>query len=323
MIVSITHRSDFDGIASGALIVRYAALHKKSPFLVYLKDYGDKENVIEEGLFKLTNCKLYIADLSTSFKHFNEVVKRIRRLRCGEIYWFDHHPTSNENLNKLKELGVKLDIRPGFSSSAIIVYENLYSKSGIEDEIARKIADYADDIDSWRLSMPLSRDIMDLVAYYKYLDEANPLHPHLKSYLLYLSGLKDQNLVREQHKAHIEIYRKLKDRARDVISRTVEVFEIDGINYAICYAPCYISSSQAAEFVLDSVKAQVAIVVKEEGTGSVRRRGDVDVSKIARLFEGGGHPYAAGMRLKEGKIDLVEYPKFVELIKNKLRELHL
>lgn len=322
MIISVTHRADYDGIASGALIIRYAYLHLKEPFMVFLKDYSDGPNLIEEPLIKLKECKLYIADLSTSFKDLPKVADRIKRMKGCEVYWFDHHPTSEESVNLLKGAGVNLDLREDRFVAAKIVFQNLYEKMRIEDEVAKRVSDYAVEADNWRFESEETRDLMDLVSFYNYLDEDSPLTPNLISFLLHLASLKEAGtLLTELHRKHIAIYRKMLDRARKLILNTVDLFELNGTKYAIAYSPNLVSGSQAADYLLSTYDVDIAFVVKEDGTASVRRRGDVDVSKIAKLFGGGGHPYAAGMKLTDERISKEEFGKVLEMVKKRLEGL--
>lgn len=322
MIVFIAHRTDFDGIASGALIARYHLLYEPSQMLIFLKDYGDGADILEESLFGLSPERLYIADLSTSFKHLNEVLGRLRKVKAKKVFWFDHHPTGT--LDKVERVGVECDIRVGAPSTTSIIFDRLYNKRGIEDEVASAITRLAVETDTWKFESPETKDVIDLVAFYNYIDRGNPLTPHLKSYMLYLAGLKQPKLLGEWHIVHIELYHKKIAKQKKLIERTVSTFDLSGLKVAIAFAPSLFSSSQAAEMLLDLTGAQIAIIVKEEGTGSVRRRGtDVDVSKIAKVFGGGGHPYAAGMKLRDDKITLKEFPKIAKWIMKRLSGLNL
>lgn len=317
----MTHRTDYDGIASGALIVRYAYLHLKEPFMAFLKDYSDGPNVIEEPLTKLKACKLYIADLSTSFKDLPKVADRIKRMGC-DVYWFDHHPTSEENVNLLRDVGVNLDLREDRFVAAKIVFQNLYEKMGIEDEVARRISDYAVETDNWRFESKETQDLMDLVSFYDYLDDDSSLTPNLMSFLLHLAGLKEIDLLlTEMHRKHIVMYREMLEGAKELILKTADLFELNGVKYAVTYSPNLVSGSRAADYILSAYDVDVALVIKEDGTASVRRKGEIDVSKIAKLFGGGGHPYAAGMKLTDEKIPKEKFLKVLEMIKERLKDL--
>lgn len=320
MIVLITHRTDFDGIASGALIARYHLLYEPAQVLAFLKDYGDEADIVEETLFGLSPRRMYIADISTSFRHLDEVLERIKRVGPKEALWFDHHPT--DTLDRVEGAGIKCDVRAGMPSTASIILERLYGE--VEDEIASAIAKLAVEADTWRFESPETKDIIDLVAYYNYIDRGNPLTPHLKSYMFYLASLEQPRFLGDWHIAHVEIYRRKVAEQKELLERTAKTFDLSGLKAAIAFAPSLFSSSQAADMVFDLTGAQIAIIVKEEGTGSVRRRGtDVDISKIAKVFGGGGHPYAAGMKLRDEEITPEEFPEVAEWIVKKLSGLNL
>lgn len=322
MIISISHKSDFDGIASGALIVRYHLHYQPSQALILLKDYSDGANIVEETLYGLSPEKLYIADISTSFEQLGEVLERLKKVKPKEAIWFDHHPTNT--LREVEGAGVKCNIRVGAPSTASVVFEKLYEERGIKDDVASTITRMATDIDTWKFEIQGARDVVDLVAFYNYLDDGNPLTPHLKSYLLYLASLDWPKLIGEWHLVQIELYRRKVAEQEEIIRRTATTFNILGLKAAIAFSPSIISSSRAADVLLDFTGAQVAIIVKENGTGSVRRRGsDIDVSRIAKVFGGGGHPYAAGMRLRDGKITLEEFLGVAKWVIEKLSSLRI
>ena len=82
------------------------------------------------------------------------------------------------------------------------------------------------------------------------------------------------------------------------ISRDAQLVELDG------YTVYAINCNEAAPYgeKLREMKPPFAIIWNERKDGivhvSLRGEGDIDCSKIAQKYNGGGHKYAAGFRLK-------------------------
>ncbi|MBO3757927.1 MAG: hypothetical protein JTT14_02325, partial [Candidatus Brockarchaeota archaeon] len=189
LVVSISHRNDFDGVASASLVVRYASVINNFPSIVSLKDYGDKEKVVEDKLLSLTNAYFVISDLSTNVKEIDEIIERIRKLKAtqNKIIWADHHQTTEEIKDKLSNVVDALYIRESEITATEIIFDVLYKQNGIKDEYANRLANLSHQTDMWKFEESVSWDLVELVSYLNYLDYDSSLRPWLNGFVLYLA----------------------------------------------------------------------------------------------------------------------------------------
>lgn len=94
-------------------------------------------------------------------------------------------------------------------------------------------------------------------------------------------------------------YRKTLVRA--VVEKAMlHIATVDGVTYRVGQVNSPILQSEIAHEILDTMEVDVADVWSTEGTKTTHslrsRKGEVDVSEIAKKFGGGGHPSAAGFR---------------------------
>lgn len=327
LVVSISHRNDFDGIASASLVVRYASVINNFPCIVSLKDYGDKEKVVDDKLLSLTNAYFIISDLSTNVKEIDEIVERIRKLKSNQnkVAWVDHHQTTEEIKNKLSKVVDALYIQEGEITATEIVFDMLYKQNGIEDEYAKRLASLSHQTDMWKFEESVSWDLVELVSYLNYLDYDSSLRPWLNGFVLYLAGkTKNINLnnpLNEEYKRMLEVFRKKKEESLQIVETTLYQFEVNNVKFVVAWSPRIIYSSIAADYLMKKSDADVFIIVKEDGNASVRRKNEkVNCAEVARVFGGGGHVYASGMSISKEKVPISKYPEYAKLIENKLKE---
>jgi|GEM_PF-628129 oligoribonuclease NrnB/cAMP/cGMP phosphodiesterase (DHH superfamily) len=327
LVVSISHRNDFDGIASASLVVRYASVINSFPSLVSLKDYGDKEKVVDDRLLSLTDASFIISDLSTNVKEIDEIVERIRKLKANRnnIIWVDHHQTTEDIKDKLSSVVDALHIQEGEVTATEVVFDVLYKQNGIEDEYAKRLANLSHQTDMWKFEESVSWDLVELVSYLNYLDYDSSLRPWLTGFVFYLAGkTKNINLnnpLNEEYKRMLEVFRKKKEESLQIVETSLYQFEVSNVKFVVAWSPRILYSSIAADYLMKKIDADVFIIVKEDGNASVRRKNEkVNCAEVAKVFGGGGHVYASGMSVSREKVPISKYPDYARLIENKLRE---
>jgi len=326
LVVAISHRNDFDGVASAALVVRYSSILNNFPSVVSLKDYGDKEKVVESKFLDLSNCSFFISDLSTNVKDIDEIVSKIRVLKekQNKVFWIDHHQTTEEIINKLGNVLDGVYIRSGSITATEITYEVLYRQNGIEDEYARRLANLAHQTDMWKFEEKISFDLVELVSYLNYLDYDSSLRPWLTSFVFYLAG-KTRNInledpLNEEYRKMLDSFRLKKDEALQIVENSLYNFEVNGIKFSVAWSPRILYSSIAADYLMKKYDSDVYIIVKEDGNASVRRKNErIDCSEVAKIFNGGGHVFASGMSISKEKIPLNKYPNYLKIIEDNIR----
>ncbi len=271
------------------------------PFMVYMRDYEDESEVIPSELLEIKECRVYISDISIMLKGFDEILSRISKID-GKVLWTDHHEYRAEYSQRLKERGVDLLIDPQSPAAAILVSQ----RYNIDDRQSKRIVDMATQSDSWKIREERVMDIVNIIDYYNYLEKKME-----RSRLASLSCILAQNdpdkMPAEDLKAVLEHYKKVKGRAFEKVLSTSTETVLNGLKFRFALSPSIISGTQATDLLIKNFKADVYIAIKEDGGVSFRRgRDDIDLSKMAALFGGGGHAYAAGAGLG----DKIDEPKF-------------
>lgn len=328
MFVIISHRKDLDGLASAAIALRYAALHRRLPFVLSLKDYADDDPVVEAKFLDLQNSTFCITDLSTNLPKIDGVLERLRALKPwnNEIYWFDHHPTQDRIRSSLGAVVTELDLRPSSTVASEIAYEDLFARNEVFDAHAKLLASLGRDADLLELKYDVTPKLMAVVDYFNYLDRGSIIFPRLQSLVMQLAFPRleaDQDGILEPYQsALLEEYEGLKTRDVIKIIGGTEVFDAGPYKVALFTYPATFSGTQASKVVMDRFKVHLSIGLSEQGEGSVRRSvDDVSCRKVAELFGGGGHDYAAGFPAGHSLMTPEELLRYKRKIKESVVQL--
>ncbi|MEM3228000.1 MAG: DHHA1 domain-containing protein [Candidatus Micrarchaeaceae archaeon] len=328
-IVIISHRSDLDGISSAALIARYAAKYQKLPFYIALKDYADKENIIDDIILGTADSEIFISDLSTNQGNIDKIIARLKILKKNKnkIYWMDHHKTTDLIVNKLKKIVDVLDVRASNFPASQIVYDRVYSKNGIRDSHAKMLAILGTDADLMKLRHKITPKLVSIIDYYNYIDAGSAFYPDLVQLALSIAmpkiASKEDALLDDVRLKEIEYYESLKKAAAKKVLDNVEIFKAGKYSFALFNYPSLFSGSQISVYVLNANNVDASVGFNEHGKGSVRRKNnDIDCAEIASHFGGGGHAFAAGFSLDFITDSASSVKKAKALIRNKLQELY-
>ncbi|MGC9208408.1 MAG: DHHA1 domain-containing protein [Nitrososphaeria archaeon] len=293
MNVIISHSADLDGVSSAALLIR-KFMESGEPYLVYLRDYSDGEEVYPTEITRIPDVRVYIADVSTHLKHIDAVVNRIK-LTKGRVEWTDHHETTEEIKRTLISAGVEL-YHDKDSGSASVLVEKRYELRG---EIYRQIADAGFQADTLKIKDDYVKALVDLIDYFNYLEKRIP-RVRLERLAVQIAIKGPSEVVKEDD--YVELlkhYRDLKQKALEEVLETVRIYDLHGYKLAIAYATSLVSGTQAASKLEENVSADLYLIIKDEGGMSFRRSKAcrVNLVPLANIFGGGGHEYAAGADL--------------------------
>lgn len=284
--ILVTH-NDFDGVTCAIL---FKACLPEGGGDVYFEDYKTVNGRLRQVMNDYPDTLIYITDISP--ENDSELIEQ---LDSRSVWLFDHHKTA-----------LYLQLHPWARvdtsmCGAMLFWRWLAAYSG--REIAANAAKYesliwhANDYDLWKHESPLSKEINKLLYIYgrerfiqRFLDTPEP-EPLLKEEILMLQ------LEQEKEDRYIQ----------DVIDRGISPrWDAEGRPFALVFAERY--SSQLGHAILAKYPMAidyVAIVNFLYGTVGLRsRKGEVDVSDIAKRYGGGGHPGAAGFPLPAGCLDL-------------------
>jgi oligoribonuclease NrnB/cAMP/cGMP phosphodiesterase (DHH superfamily) len=328
MYVIISHRKDLDGLASAALSLRFVAKHKRQPYVISLKDYTDEDPVVEEKFLELQNSRFLITDLSTNLPNLEPILEKFRTLKSwnNEISWFDHHPSTEAIRSSLSGVVDVLDLRGSSTVASEITYQNLFVKNGLDDAHALLLSRLGRDSDLLELKYAVTSKLMAMIDYSNYLDKRSIIAPRLLRIVLQLAFPRieadEDGIVESYQNGFIEEYEALKTQERKKILADSEIFQAGKHSVVLFRFPAIFSGTQASLIVLDHFKADVSIGLSDSGEGSVRRTvEDVSCRKIAELFGGGGHDFAAGFPTGKGKMSSAELEQYKEKVKKAVIKL--
>ncbi|MHA1248138.1 MAG: DHH family phosphoesterase [Candidatus Thorarchaeota archaeon] len=311
-VFSISHDKDVDGLASAAIVWRYA-LKKGLQHDVVLTDYGSFEAVFAK-LAELRDTLIIVTDLGLDDTSRPSVIKALRKAIAQDcrLVWLDHHRWPEHSIRAVLSLPNKpvLKINHEFCASEI-AYKVLMPN----DEISRELAVVAHDTDFNLRRIEAANALTDAVSILRFsaidrrTDITAALMPLLKALAEEgLAGVWDEQRGRlkddllEQRVRH---YRREKaKRMRKALAGHCDL-EIHGRLVRIVEMPTGVTTTDMGTFLSDPENlklgdktlpvADLVVTVGQGGKIGFRRgRPNVRCDAAAKLFGGGGHPFAAG-----------------------------
>jgi oligoribonuclease NrnB/cAMP/cGMP phosphodiesterase (DHH superfamily) len=271
--ITIAH-GDVDGMASAAIVKRA----RGDSYVVFS---GPRSVSKMLGMIRRKH-KIFIVDVAINPSALSEITRKLKRLKekGSEITWIDHHPWTKEaieTIGRYAEIHVKEE-----KSAARLVMEILNP----EDEVSRKIAEIADDADTAEYSMEISRlyragsrgsklrkRIVDLMAEGKFMDEE--LEEKLK------------NSMEKEGKSRTEVNYQFLTTFSGKKFVLIDLRPSGGPGSVIAKELCL---KEDFDFAL--------VIFSCEKFSLYRCKGSENLSKVCEEYEGGGHPYACGGRIK-------------------------
>ncbi len=277
--IFIVH-TDLDGVCSGAIAKRAFGNDIKIMFA------GPR--TLYETLKKIGSCSLLgIVDVALNHSDYEKVKQEILRLRAlgCEIIWVDHHEWTEDD-KKISE-HVKLILEKSPSAASL-----LYRTFAKDDEIAKKIAEIADDGDS-------NRNELELTLAYKIGTRSNK--ERLELINMFSRGIF--------YNERIEEYRKQVEEENKVIeelTKNAKVFNsASGLKVAVIdlRGRKLIGSLLAKKLQQNGV--DITFILYSDSSGVLYGDGKVNLLELATKYNGGGHPNACGVNFKLGFFDKI------------------
>ena len=250
----------------------------------------------------------YITDISITDDNA-KIIDNIIKEENIKVLLFDHHKTA-KHLSKYDWCDVKEEIRNRGEMEKIsgswMLYNHLHINGCFDNINSFGLDNIIDNIrkyDTWLWKTKyndkrpkLLNDLFELFGYEMFLGEILDLlntynnHGDFINYVLYKNSII---LQVQQNK----IDRYIKGKNKNIIIKSIQDY-----NVGIVFAEQYISELGNKLCELNKDLDLVAII----GNNSVSYRtikDDVDVSKIAKIYEGGGHPKSSGNKISEETIN--------------------
>ena len=287
----VTH-TDLDGAGSAsAALIAYKRMIEDSTIL-FAEPYNihdmlkDLRGNIDKGDI------LVISDLGpneTSVKASARILESIIK-SGGRVDWYDHHIWPAEWRNLMQSTGVRLTIDTSTCATGVVArYATKYNRTEYNDYL-RELEAAVCSADLWRWDHPLAPKLFR-VADTRY--EEGMVKWRLRLIAKFSEGvLWDEELAeRLESYINMELYNFNKILSTVYIARgecTVAAA------YKVRGPP---SNSFIGASLLSRYNADIAVIIRENGGISLRSNG-VNVQIIAASLGGGGHPRAAGAKIK-------------------------
>lgn len=287
-IVILTH-GDIDGIASAAILLRYLRIKMN------VKDENIEliftgPSALPEKLKELINSNvktIYITDISINIKNSENIKGIIKKLNSEgkRIIWINHHQWSIEDINEIMKSVESIVVEKTLSTARIV-----YEKFMKEDDISRKIAEYADDIDALT-------DKFDESFILRALSFKNGWKEKL--IMKFSNGIFwDEEISREAEKV-----KRIAERDINEAYKKTKIYETkSGLKFGLIdLRGTETPKSWLAKRISEKFNLDFTIVWRKDYAISIyigNKSKNINLLKIAEEFGGGGHPFACGFRIK-------------------------
>lgn len=300
MIKLFTH-TDLDGI--GCAILAKIAFGDEVD--VEYCNYNDVNEKIKEFM-GTTLCeldKVYITDISVH----EEVAEEIDKYFLAQWRLFDHHATA-EWLNKYSWAKVRTDritfVEPFKTCGTELFYEHLMQKGYIpgDSKMLKEFVGYVRDYDTWRWKelehggcIKGFNDLLYILGREEFIKRCVSRYKGRK-YLVNFT--KDEQKMLDKRQAEIDAY--IEKKMSQAVVRGTMIGTGDYYKYAVVFADRFVS--ELGNRLCESNDTIDCAMIIDMGARKVSYRSvkpDVDVSKFAAYFGGGGHKAAAGNYFNE------------------------
>ena len=281
------HSADFDGYLSCALIAAYLKYNNKN-FVLKSYNYGNELDL--DSLDK--NAIIYAADIS-----FDPQIMLKIKSEFKDFIWIDHHISaiSNSEINGYSDL-------PGLRTTdhaACVLVWLYFKKLGFDFTEKLKFnftcVKWIGEYDIWDHSDP---NVLPF-QYGLRTENLHPKSPFALNKWRYLLTSNDSYLKQVVKKGKIILAYIEQDNTKKCFSMS---YVIDFENYK-CVCANYSSNSQFFDKIFNNQKHDLMLLYSFNPKSNTfncsiySRREDVDCSKLAQKYGGGGHFHAAGFRL--------------------------
>ena len=309
MIIYIFTHTDIDGVGSAALALR--AVKK-----IYREDVDLKLAFVEpvslpktlkNTLEPITMEKklIIITDIGANTGTIDDALNTLSKLKGEkEVIWIDHHVWEDEWREKALKHGVKLYIDTS-TCAAGLAYRVF--KDYLEDEHAY-LASNVCSADLWLWNEWFSTLLYRVIGRY-----TGSRGDAWKRYLV--QEFSEKRIWSDELQDVLENYVNLELKGYVNAEKEAYIENID--NTRIVYyikKPGPPNNSLIASYLLSKHNAQVAVVIRQDASISLRSRG-TNVRRIALCLGGGGHPKASG-----ASISLPIHYKIMKYLPQKIYE---
>ena len=308
MLYNITHISDFDGMSSAALLVRYHGLRLENIFFTsYTGELFEDTVRLLKG-FSGRNNTFIITDIGMNdsmLKPVREGLAHLKKLG-NKVLWFDHHLWSMPQIRALAPYCDFMVVGENEERcGAELVWEFLCPKDAYGRRLDRlvNLADFSLQSKYLKGASKSELALVDKLGFViKHLGQDRAVNNRkLREFVGCIArGDYNAKLIRDAYKAYV----KMTSANLKKMLSTAKIMTIKGHKVAIGFST-KLQNQQACMEMIAKLKAEISIYIPEDsGHASIRALAPISIFKIAKTLGGGGHPYAAGFTIDKKKYDL-------------------
>lgn len=307
-----------DGVSAAAIVLRYARLRNSPCRIAGFLSFANIEDKLQE-MAALKGNLIFVLDFPPDqIENFEQKLSEITK-NNKIVYWNSHHPYTQETLEMMKKYIHTVEfsgkIKNSVKPEQMLCSADLVAKKFMPvDSVALQLKLIARDIEFWIKQDERAIKLADLIA-----------SGHSKKEIT--ESLSKGVLWSEKFEKIREEYLQKKEKAFQQLINKMQLKQYVNYKFAFSLASSLLSSADAGDKILSTHHAaDVSVVLYRNGRISFRRRDncDIDLTKIAQLFDGGGHEYAAGGTIRQFKnISYENIEKVLFYIDRKLKNFLL
>lgn len=310
----LSHDNCYDGSLSAILIEKMIKGNKLTELkylektkIIHIRTSPHEKEVYNNMMSVMNNiqdkfsCSKVKAIISVDIGHTKDNIEVMKQL-CEKLYIFDHHVSSFKELYSAQK---DLTEYYCFDDNYLYIYNLDKASCGIIADYFSldrvEIVKYIEDYDLYKFSLPYSKEINLAIQSYYSNEFGNLLKGDFEEYGIE-NKIKwsEQKFEPEKLKTAGSFLKLHIDKEIEAICKkckyNLELKLIGRVNLVNCVS----YKNEVAAKILDEKQDIPCICynrVEDKYFISIRSRGDVDSSKIAKMFGGGGHKYASGFSL--------------------------
>lgn len=285
MIYCVYHKEDADGVASAA-VVKYAHSNDQRNIKMIPMGYMDMDPYPDPDMG--ADDQMYVCDFAPS----EEWIQKYG----SQITWIDHHYSSQKTLGEMaKQCGVHTAFSTNTPSACVLAYQFFSAPTSQVPRFLQLISDY----DSWANPHGEALDLHYYMLYDKTL--SSPLS--YDWFLLFdeANGNGREEFLEAMIRSGKMVRSVIESDYEDYLSKTG--YRCDWLGHRCLVMNRGLVGSKAFESMWNEEEYDIMVSFVVLSTGiriSLRTTKDeIDVSKIASKYGGGGHKMAAGFVVQD------------------------
>ncbi len=283
--IIVTH-TDMDGVGAAGLYIYLQGI--KPDKIIYIEPY--MLHRLASKLKKFTKYdKIVFSDLGLNNSVVSDIVNVLKYLidRGVSIEWYDHHVWEDSWIARFKEIGVKINIDRSTCATGVVASYAPRMRRDIDQNFVEELVEGVCSGDLFKFDHWRGPWFLRLVRRHDSIEWRNYVLEKISSGILWCNEFTEK--IVERFEEELRGYEKVRD--------SIIIREVDGFKISTVLQIDGIENSFLAAYVMGRYGSDIVAITSRDGKISLRSRG-YNVREIAYRLGGGGHPRAAGCKIK-------------------------